>query len=428
MEKHDLSYRVDGDTSLVAPLLKQYNLATVEWRESGIDERVVDCTFEFTAEPGGLLPWLICRFNRYIAGSPYSNYVQLERKEHGVKAQVAMFSRTLRLRVVGPYPIELFATLRRDVDHLMRERWPFIQWDSYISCQGKLGSTECEGRFRHSALVRAAALGNTSVQCGECLAMKNIDHLLGGFGGTGRTGPSDEFARVMRRIDKLQASSTQVQNLVRTQSQVQSQLRADAAQIVETVKSVREMMLLGNADTPSLFIIRPADRARWNPRRLVDAKYQLILWCEHEDAPHAVEPPYEFSQSRQWFIKYRSAIVFMSRLARLLPVVGAVADTDAVQDMLSDGSLLGDLDLMASVGEAAFDLVDDRQLPSRQMSADEVMRRGSEADYRVVGELLKDLDPYKVFAGLSPVVTVPGNVVWVCNRHRAYYDPGLPSV
>ena len=423
MEHHEISYRIDEKHSLIAPVVPHFGPLDVPWSVAPGDEVPLRAQFRMSADPVGLVSWLTCRFHALSIGVHWRSGVFLRDPDTRAEALIGLTGNTLEIEVRGLAPSELFTALRRDVDHLLRVRWPYVRYESYTMCSATVG---CTGDFRFGALRSAVQDSNRqTVECSECFKSQSVARLLVGFDITERSAVGDGLLALAKGIDGVSHELALArEGIDRLQTVSVSGIR-ELAGVREIVGDVRRLVALVSADVPRLFSLTPEDHKAWDPRRLASSRYRLTLWCEAVGAEHPAGDGYLIQRPEDWFLESRGVLVVMARLLRLLPVVNGVGQV--VLDGVDLEGLRSGLALMDEVGLAAFDLGVDTadRLPLAELPlASAFSPQGYEAS--MLKNLLAEIDPAGEFGGLSKVAVTGGEVLWICRSHREAQDPGLP--
>ena len=428
MEKNDISFRYpDSRSSLIAPVIPHHRPLDLPWEPGdplpeGFYELRAYCVFG--SDPVGLMPWLTVRSNRWAEVRMWRAGLFIVGRSGEATAQVEFVDdRRLFICVRGAYPNELFSVLRSEVEWLVSSRWPYVDLEITIPCPScrSLRGPSAKGQFVSDALLRAASLSISHLQCSECFESVAVLDMLAGFNVGSQEAAGDRFALLDARLEAFCTSSME---LLSRSSVVAERAVSVNAELTEHVREVRKTVSLVAADCPRLFSLVPDNPSGVSPRRLWREAFRLQLWCEESGGNHPVGEPYVFTRPREWFVRAAPLVRTMLRLLRLVPVVSAAMPQ--IVDAETWRKVETELESMAALSEALWDLEADGAARLGRTVADRLTSGGYEL--RVVKELLLELDPQRVFGGLSQVLAEGGDVLWVCPAHYRRHNPGLPEL
>lgn len=424
MERHEITYRLDEASSLVAALVPRRPGFDAE-EPSG--ERSLSCSFAFDSEPVGLVSWLTCRLASEIAGRHWATgFLATDADGVGtLRAELQNHGQELHIVAAGSYPLDLFSAVRRDVEFLMRTRWPYVTVECYVNCR----TSGCVGRFRYAALRRAAAESRRSIECSECFERQEVRTLLEGFEWRDEGDVGGQLLDISNRIDQVLdigratlAGTDEVRMKAGLTADGVIELRGSLEDLARSISAVA-------ADAPRLFSVHPVQPKTVAGVATAD-RHRLRLWCEFPGQPHPAGAGYVIDLPKEWVRRSRAVLILMSRLLRVVPVVGRAAELAPVT--IDDLGLDEQIDLMEEMALAAFDvgstLTTLGQPPTLRSLGlpSAVSENGWEA--RCLKQLLTEIDPAREYERLSPISTTGGSLLWLCPEHRDELDPGLPAI
>jgi len=145
-------------------------------------------------------------------------------------------------------------------------------------------------------------------------------------------------------------------------------------------------------DGPGLFSLVPSDVNGWQKlvklKRLMEAEYDLWLWCDHPDCLHPVKK-YTIKESKEWLrtiTPYVNLAVGFLKLG--IPVTGAAFAAFKPHDFTSDVKRY--LDLMQSFANSLKGALELHDLSGTEVSG---MTKAQGAGVRALHALLKKVDP-----------------------------------
>jgi internalin A len=189
------------------------------------------------------------------------------------------------------------------------------------------------------------------------------------------------------------------------------------------VRRVLRAMSQEVTECPRLFVLVP-DRRRM--RRPWEERYSITLWCEHADEEHPwPDATYAVAQRKEWLVELAPYAALVIRTLKLAaPIVGSAAA--AFIPELQGEQARAQLELMKAV---VADLPDVAPVVDEELGGTgRDLTRAEGAGLRALRYFLLQTDPPRRFGGLTPRQTPSGDQVWICPRHYAAYDPGLPAL
>ena len=204
--------------------------------------RQVQVVYEFESEPVGLVPWMIVRNARYLTDFQWRQGALFRNHVHESEALLDYDSRfrRLSLAVRGTFPLELFTTLRSDIEALLQERWPHLPLVAAIPCPNSVRGRRCSGSFPLEFVRSALGRGRTESDCRECLEAVPLVGLLSGI--ESRETSSGQLDRIESILDSgLERVHAGLESIAQTSGEISHGLRL-----------LREEVLLDGGDTPML--------------------------------------------------------------------------------------------------------------------------------------------------------------------------------
>ena len=176
MMKFQLCYKLETDSTYIAPQLLSSDQPTYTWEPTG--SLVVRYQYDFL--PKGILSRFIVAMHHLIAEGGklvWKTGVVLERE--GVRAEVIedYSQRRIRVRIRGSYPQGLFAVIDEQLERL-HASFPRLKYERYLPCPCKECSAKPEPYgFPLETLVKVADK-NKEIQCHESLEMVDATRLV----------------------------------------------------------------------------------------------------------------------------------------------------------------------------------------------------------------------------------------------------------
>jgi len=404
MEKLDVSRRLDDDQSrsLVAQLVPD-DRPILPWDfptpvPEGTRRLAMVCQL---GEPApGLIAWLTVRHHRASAGRHWRDGVFLRHPIPGYASEALVELRTptqLEIDVRAPSPGYFFSVLRDSIEDLITRRWPGLRYTLHIPCPAPTAAgPPCADPIPVDGLLARREKGDTSCRCPRCRTQHDLSLLL--------TGLARPALSLQPELDRLHAGVASVRSGV-------NDLRADAADLADTIRRILLAVTTEATDCPRLFTLT-GDR--------------LVLWCEHPGHWHPW-PVASYAIGQRDVLRAAAYATLVFKALRLVsPLASAVAGVVLTPGELQDvqnqvrltttviaalpGQETGDQPDLATPGSA-------RQITLAQGQA-----------WRAARRLILEHDPGRAFGDLRRVPAPSGEFLWVCPRHYPRYEPGLPRI
>ena len=350
------------------------------------------------------MSWFIVRTHHYTEdakGLHWRDGVILGYERHKAKVELSKPQQTVTLIVHGPSPYNFFTILMKTLD-LILARFPGLDIERRIPCichrhGGKL--IPCPRHYLYEDLVRRIERKPT-IECRETLIDVPVAEMLFGIH------PST-IDDVVAKIDELIKGQEQLRELV---------TREFARQWNYEMKRLE-------AECPSTFYLTQADGKFLIPKDWVSDKYKLCLICQHPPGPHPVGKGYDLQLSREWWAAISPwlthLVKFLKHAVPLGVAIGSVYDGQAMKNIEAGTKLLEEItDQLPSELFKTASL--ERARMEAAIGADSNRIEG--AALRALYNYLKEADPAQYWGGLSRVLTLDGNILWVCDHHKKEYD------
>ena len=421
MEKFDLSYRTleNREISIVVEKLSH---KPPEYRSrwdalEGGNE--IAMRFELSTVPAGIPSYFIARSHRFslhlhwLYGALFSD---MKTPEHLGLIRSFPGTKTVELRVRGPYPHNFFALLR-DGFEVTLERFPGLRVERLVPCAGHDGQP-CDHAFEYESLLGRLELSppKYEVECQKSYREVDVRALLFGLA------PSTQDL-VLERIAAVHAEATGTRAEVKELRAELGALRELAQR--EFARSFRALQENVDTHCPNVFALEPPP-AGWRAwlEGAVGRRLTLQLYCQAPGEWHPVlEGRYQFDAPPQWL---ETMAPYVNRMVTVLgkaaPVVNAALkvgwpDVEAV--MGNELRLMGELVKLSPQIESSREADLARRLPAR----DAPERAYGEA-LRTLRRLLDELEPDwspDYWGGLKKVLTPEGHYLWLCPHHAEEY-------
>jgi len=231
---------------------------------------------------------------------------------------------------------------------------------------------------------------------------------------------------VMRRLDKILGNQ---EIMISNQTYFIQYIRQQHRELLNELD-----LMLDERDfrpIPSIFILSPVDKNKWNPRRFFEQEYIFMPFCEHEGPIHRVDYTATFKSPKDWWIK---AAPILRVMVKVVTFSSSVA-LSGIPFFLDVTGLKNEMDLMKTLvkniprleGGARSDVsIEAMEDVRRELFHIDPWGRKVEDPYReariAVSEILEKVDPVSVkarrFGDLERVKFPDSTYRWLCSKHR----------
>jgi internalin A len=428
MERFDLAYRTgdtdqSDDVALVVERLGYSRPPEADriWHQalSTPETREVGLLFKLASRQAGIPTWFIARQHRYTTGLHWAHGVLLHDRDRLHPAYALLeddesAQPTISLRVRGTFPVHLMSVLVESFQTIVNHRYPGLIRAILVPCTCQPASEPpCDHAFSIKELIAETqdpdpdATGK--VRCPNSFRKIEARTLLDGLKGTG----------ISQQIDTLQRTA---------EANAATLANLDHRQL-DTLNGIRSLLAFrtqAGAHCPSLFSIEEKGRTGMLRRRTL----RLSLWCEwpYSTGPHALDEEdggvYILTSLPPWLNDY---LPFLHALVTTLGIAApliAPALTVASKH-LTDQATAG-LDAATTLLTALHDIpapaqVPDYWTPDTAPGPQHHAQIG--ADFRVLRNALRELDPQQLWGGLTPAIRPEDDaIVYLCDRHLRELD------
>ncbi|EMI55076.1 leucine-rich repeat domain-containing protein [Rhodopirellula sallentina] len=439
MERFDLSYRIDDQSSLVAELVPT-NRPKLPWnRTDRLDPKQqkelseTRLVVQIEEDPPGLIPWLIVRNHRHNERRlHWTSGVFLTHVRHG-QAHLEMVDRELFITVRSVYPQHFMNLLHDSVSSLIDERWPGLRGKYHMSVPcptenvQKSKTVFCRGRFELTALRHFRSEGESSERCPACFEKHGIQRLLDGFE-TGDFDWESEFGNIVKFRDTAAAQLSRLESAVRS--------------VLTALGTKPECPRLFSIVTDELSWIDRAKPSNWSDV-WAKQRWRLTLWCEMPDEYHPVccigetgdhgdstKGEYIIREPRKWLLKLMPLVHLSARtLALAGETFSAGFSTSPYSELADVKETIKILDAAVKMSKLMLEREKETRKYAEELDWDMKEPKASGAVLRDFERLLRHLDPVRKWGGLSRVLDKSsGDWIWVCEHHRRSIQPGLPDL
>jgi internalin A len=422
MERFDLAYRVgdsdqSDDVALVVERLGYAQPPDVErrWHQALEEPEVREVGFDFAlrSRQAGIPTWFIARMHRYTVGLHWAHGVLLYDRNPDYPACALVVDDggerpTISFRVRGRYPARMLSVLTEAFENIVEARYPNLIKTKSVPCVCQdAASGLCGHTFTlQELLVELQDPDPNADQKVRCpISRRKIEarSMLDGLRGSG----------ISRQLDQLvDAQTATLEHVDRQQLATLNGIRSLLAYRTQT-----------GVHCPSLFAVEDLGRVGVLRRRA----YRLSLWCEWPEKPHALDDDqgvYDLASLPSWLRDYLPFLhALITSIGILVPLISPAAAAAGLQ--LSNRAK-GATD---TVGKS-MDVLSKVPRPEDnadfwKSDADQGPRHHAygAADFRVLRNALRELDPLELWGGLSPAIRPEDDsVVYLCDTHLHALD------
>jgi internalin A len=437
MERFDLSYQIDPERpgslpsrSLVPQLLPYQPPADLPpWPQQPLSgQTYVEMHYRFDFVPAGIMPWFIVRTHRYTQNLHWNEGVVLHYQDHRARVELNPSKRELRMVVWGIQPLNFFNILMNTMDlllerfeglHVQREVPCICAWQEHSHASSSPAS--CPRFYRYEDLVRRMNAGKHQIECEESWRGVSVLEMLYGI----HVGTHEQVIADIRRGQ---------QKLIQSQQQVEQTLTL-LPEMLTTIKGLSQLTELiwrqtwrqwhyemerVEVECPNTFYLSlgaSGTAKRLHPKNWVSQEYKLHLICQHPPGPHPVGEGYSLREAKDWWLAISP---WLNRLVAVLKVVlpvgtaiGTIYDTAGFEQIQKQLTLMEEIsDRIPQLGK--LNTLSEAD-PDPHLHRDQ---QATGAALRALHQFLVRADPSHNWGGLSRVVTLDGNVLWLCEKHR----------
>jgi internalin A len=355
----------------------------------------------------------------------------LEYQDHQARVELNPSTRELRLVVWGIQPLNFFNILMNTLD-LLLDRFEGLRVQREIPCicswqDGINGSSApvCPRTYRYEDLDRRMKANKHTIECLESLRTVSVLQMLYGI----HTGTHEHVLDDIRRDQqKALLEQQHIQQTLTLLPEILASLQG-LDQLTELVW--RQMLRQWNyemqrieAECPNTFFLTLGTTDKWkrlDPKNWVSQHHLLHLICQHPTVPHPVGDGYPLREAKDWWLKLRPWFNHLLTTLRIVLPVGKALGTlydasgvEQIQEQLAFmeeiNSLIPELGKLDSLSEA---------VPGSHVHRDQEM---TGAALRALYQFLVQADPSRMWGGLARVVTLDGNILWLCEKHHQEFE------
>ena len=417
MEKFDISYRLEDELHSLVAQLVSYQRPFLPWDfDTLMPERLrrLALVCELSEPAPGLMAWLTVRHHQGATGRHWRTGVFLR---HPIEAYAseALLELTapgrLAVEVRAPSPDHYFHVLYDSIETLVKTRWPGLTYQLFIPCPTiTVDGTRCSHLLLMEDLLAYREESEVRYLCSRCRTWHDLSALLTGFALPAQLPDPDALQQQLGRVET---------RLI--------QIEGQAADMAAVIRQVLRAVSAEVTDCPTLFTLTDRQGAA-RLQQLYRYQYLLTLWCQHPGYWHPWdEASYQISPPRDWLTRISPyARLIVRTLQLVVPLAGSIAVASLPAEQIERAA--AHLDAMKAIVDA-FPDESARELATASPGQPTAQMTAAEGDsLRALRVIIFEHDPMRKFGGLQRVQAPSGDFLWVCPRHYAEYDPGLPLV
>jgi internalin A len=433
MERFDLSYQIDPQIpgllpafSLVPQLLPYQPPSSIPAWPSPVNvpgQMQIEMIYHFDFVPAGIMSWFIVRTHQYTQHLHWRDGVILAYRGHGARVELFSSTRELRLAVWGVQPYTFFVILKETLD-LILARFEGLRVRREVPCichRQMQAATPCQETYRYEEdLVRRLEHSKQTIQCPASYEDVSVIELL--FGLHIATAP-----QVIARVEEGQQEILRRLRVAKQRDELLLQYVQKVSQLCEW--NVRSFTRLWNlemrkmeAECPNTFFLIPGLHTPFNPKNWFSHDYKLYLMCQHPPGPHCVDDEYGYDlrPSREWWVKVspwlKYLITFLKVGVPMAQAVGNVIDAVDFKNLDAQVKLLERIteDLPEIIEGKPMSPIEEGLIPGQEQTVGPALR--------FLHSFLREVDQHEFWGGLEKVITLDGNILWLCAIHARRYE------
>jgi len=426
MEKFLISYKLPADapgqeaTHSLVPLRLPHSVPQdmPHWSDILPDKPEINMVFQLQGfTPPGLMSWFIVLTHPYTQGIHWRDGVRLQYDGHQAEAILNPSTHELCLRVRGPSPYNFFSILHHTINDRILGFYEGLAYKRLVPCNCHLGQEEedipCPYYHDYERLVERMQHNKLTAECDESFQEVSVPVLLYGI----HYSTNDQVAAKLDEIHSaIEQGHEEITDRLVELSQGFELLRREFTRLWNY-----EMASI-DAECPNTFILVPSWEKPSNLEELLGSKYTLHLMCQHPSEPHVVreEKGYTVIQSYEWWAKLTPWLEKMMRYLRYIPKVGVISE-------FYDDQVAKDIQASLKVFETILDSIPEKSgahdKPERMQGAKGHIKEieATGPALRLLHSFLKEADPEEDWCSLHKTVTRDGNILWLCEKHRAIH-------
>ena len=423
MDRYDLSYRLDGgtgrDVSLVverlpwnAPAYEEHWNAIAAGSDPDGVSHEIRVLYQLNTTPPGIPTWFIARSHRFTTNTHWRTGALLAHPDglHRALVKSNPHRHQIELTVRGPSPAAFFAVLDDGLT-LTLDRYPGLSIKRLVPCpcRNSEGGT-CEELYDYDDLVRRLNRKppRQGIECRKSEEYVNVPLMLLGLA------PSEnaELRQSIVRLERTMIDTITEQNQV-----LADRLTDISGDMQRAFLKVQHQVQLGlETRCPSVFAVVPLKNSK-----IRGSLHELRLYCEEPGAWHPLperDGCYPIKESAEWLKRYgpylRRLVTVLKHAAPLVnPVLGMAVGAINVRTKSDVDTFKAVVDQLPTVSiDGGLGLAED---------TDPTARATTEGDFRALEAMLAELDPKRVWGGLSRIDTPEGLALYLCRDHAAPY-------
>jgi internalin A len=419
MERFDLSYQIPFREGLsLIPQLLPHEPPFLEPSPADLakNELYLKIVYHLSFVPAGIMSWFIVRTHQYTAHKHWRDGVFLYYEGHYALVELSTSARQISIQIWGPFPQNFFIILMNSMDEILK-RFPGLDIEHRIPCICHVDENKkelCKRFFLYEDLVRRFSAGKMYAECPDSFQNVSVQTMLYGIH------PSTQ-QQIHQDLKELKAQVSEQTHDIKNQMDQMTEL------LNRNFSRTYNLIMEQNYWCPNVFLLRPKDRNRWDPRNLFSEPYVMQLYCQSPHAWHATPWEKEINKTKEWWLKMSSWLSILLEMIKFaVPVVQAIPHMEIPEDTFSE--FKKDLDIMMQFAN---------RLPEEGLSKD-IDRMIKDMDYRpnmavdsalrLLYYLLNELDPVHEWGGLSSVLTPDGTLLWLCPKHKKEYESPILKI
>jgi internalin A len=419
MERFDLSYQIPFREGLsLIPQLLPHEPPSLEPSPADLAETelYLKMVYHLSFVPAGIMSWFIVRTHQYTANKHWRDGVFLCYKGHYALVELSKSARQISIQIWGPFPQNFFIILMNSMDEILK-RFPGLDIEHRIPCichRDENKKEPCKRFFLYEDLVRRFSAGKMYAECPDTLQDVSVQTMLYGIH------PSTQ-QQIHQDLKELKAQVSEHTRDIKNQMDQMTEL------LNRNFSRTYNLIMEQNYWCPNVFLLRPKDRNRWDPRNLFSEPYVMQLYCQSPHAWHATPWEKEINKTKEWWLEFSSWLSILLEMIKFaVPVVQAIPHIEIPEDTFSEFEK--DLDIMMQFANRLPKEGFSKDIDRMIKDMDSRPRMAVDSALRLLYSLLNKLDPVHEWGGLSHVLTPDGTLLWLCPEHKKEYESPILKI
>jgi hypothetical protein len=323
--------------------------------------------------------------------------------------ELSKSARKISLKVCGPLPQNFFTVLMHTMDTILK-RFPGLEIERRIPCICHLDENKkepCKRFYLYEDLIRRYSAGKMFVECPDSFRDVSVTTMLYGIH------PSTQD-KILKELIELKEQHARINRDQTTKINQMTEL------LNRSFTKTYNLIVEQDYRCPNVFLLKPKNRNKWDPRNLFSEPYVMQLYCQSPQGWHATAWEKEINKTREWWLKlYPLLSSLMEMMKFATPIVKAISPVGVPETILTDFN--NNLEIMKEFTNKLPEVGFSKEIELMYKDIDSRPNEAVDSALRILYYLLDEIDPVHEWGGLAPVFTPDGNLLWLCSEHKKEY-------